>query len=428
MRLRRVHGHDPAGAGGLAARRRGVRIDPRSDVAALVERQFERHDHKRPAHVAAFTAALKPSEDRLMALQSDGHPMQWTDQVFIEAKWLLHYTTDWGRLDRDLGRLSESFERPDQEAAVRQSPADGAWGQAYTEWFLKLDASIDGLNELADAGGDAAYPLSFLAPVATTDGMEATLDALRCSDIVATGLDNRDAFGSLTTFLSEVLFKKGLRACIGQHTTGFTITDAMVDSYRAWQDGWQDPETGFWGAWYRDGRRTVKAPDLSFTFHTVSYRRGKVELWPRIIDTLLGMKDAGYPYGWKSNGRYLNHNNYDVVKILGYGWAAADDAQRTAACAAIGELLDWCLTCSLQPDGSFAIDPDAYSSVADAFYYGVVFLDVCGYWDKTKRFWTDRDFPDARAKAALIAGRIQTLGLTEESAKAALAIVESVAS
>lgn len=428
MPFRRVSGHDPAHPARVAPRHRALRIDAESDVAALVARQFALHDPNVVAQRAAASAMMQPLQARLETLQGDGNPMQWTDEVFIEAKWLLQYTTAWTRLNDTIGRFAAGFDIADQAAAVRQSPQDGSWGGAYTEWFLKLDASIDALNQLADDGTDAAYPLAFLAPVATPEAMRATLDGLLTSRIVHTGVDNRDALGSLSTFLSEVFFKSHLRKAIAAHTTGFAITDDLVAAYRAWQDQWQDAETGYWGAWYRDGHRVVKAPDLSFTFHTVSYRKGDVNHWPQILDTLLAQRTRGYPYGWLANGHYVNHNNYDVVKVLGYGWPHASDDHKAQAAAAIEDMLNWCLTTSLQPDCSFAIDEDFYSSVADAFYYGVVFLDVCGFWDPAKQFWrTPAVYPQAKGIAACIAARIEALKLTAESALAALAIVKAAA-
>ena len=57
-------------------------------------------------------------------------------------------------------------------------------------------------------------------------------------------------------------------------------------------------------------------------------------------------------------------------------------------------MLHWCLTESLQPDGSFQpIVPDA--SLEEANYFGATFLARIGYFEASRRFWTDAEFPQA---------------------------------
>jgi len=48
-------------------------------------------------------------------------------------------------------------------------------------------------------------------------------------------------------------------------------------------------------------------------------------------------------------------------------------------------MLEWCLNKSLQADGS----------VEEGEYYAVSFLARIGYFGKSKRFWTKKDFPQA---------------------------------
>ena len=77
---------------------------------------------------------------------------------------------------------------------------------------------------------------------------------------------------------------------------------------RRFIDDWQDPETGFWGAWYRDGVQIYRTSDLSITFHIVSYRNGEVDRKVAIGEHLLASKYEEYPYGWFKDGRMSNHN------------------------------------------------------------------------------------------------------------------------
>ena len=54
--------------------------------------------------------------------------------------------------------------------------------------------------------------------------------------------------------------------------------------YTSWLDDWQDAQSGYWGGWFEtDTGDMLKSPDLSLTFHNISYQHGKVGLWPAIF-------------------------------------------------------------------------------------------------------------------------------------------------
>ena len=57
-------------------------------------------------------------------------------------------------------------------------------------------------------------------------------------------------------------------------------------------------------------------------------------------------------------------------------------------------MLHRCLTESLQTNGSFKI-LEVDVSIEEATYFGVEFLSRIGFFDKSKRFWADQDFPEA---------------------------------
>ena len=181
---------------------------------------------------------------------------------------------------------------------------------------------------------------------------------------------------------------------------------------RQFLDAWQDPVTGYWGAWYQVGDRLYRTIDLSITFHLISYLRGDVQYWPQIIETTFDIANEPYPYGWRYGLSSNNHNNYDVVKIFRYAWPHMTEDQRARAREAMREMLDWALDQSLQPDGSFAPDESFFSSVPSDYYFGVSFFDEIGYWSPKKRFWTDQAFQGAEANCRLIRGRFAALQLT----------------
>ncbi len=156
------------------------------------------------------------------------------------------------------------------------------------------------------------------------------------------------------------------------------------------------PRTGWWGERYlRDGHM-VFVDDLSTTFHVVTFLHGNVPNLSRVIDTTLAVKDLDFPVGWLFKGQYWNHNNMDVVALFKAGWPQATPAQKQAMTVEIEKMLHWCLTESLQPDGSFKPNIGD-GSLEEGEYYATAFLARIGFFDKKERFWTDREFPEAPA-------------------------------
>lgn len=165
------------------------------------------------------------------------------------------------------------------------------------------------------------------------------------------------------------------------------LDQAYVDAYWHFLDNTQDPVSGYWGPWIKSEGEIIRTADLSQTFHAISYRKGSVDHWPEIIETTLSIKDLPYPFGWKHNGQYNNHNNYDVVKILRFGWSHMTTTQIDQARAEIRSMLMWAVEKSVTLDGEFRNDPSFDNSIGETYYYGVSFLDEVGYWDKDQRFW-----------------------------------------
>lgn len=389
------------------------------DFHALRKEHFQKFDPDYLTKREVRESQLAAVEVSLRKAQADGHTMACSEQIYVESKWLLHYTADWQRFDRRLNELSKSLANKDQQFALEQSAQDGAWGACYEEWFHKLDASVDGLNELADQEGLPKHRFSFLDRVASPDALRTYLNGLRVSDIAATGRDHRNELGAVTEVMSQLLFKKQIYELFNSHAEGFTLSNRYVDVYQTFLDTWQDPKTGYWGAWYLYDGRVVKSADLSLTYHTVAYRKGNVNHLKKVFDTTLALRQMEYPYGWLVRGKFNNHNNYDVVRLFKYGWPELTESQQRSARAHLTDILDWTLNTSLRSDGSFVGDPAFYNSLADAYYYGVSVLDKIGYWSERKRFWTEEPFVGATAHCRLIRDKIVALDLKDLSAHAA---------
>lgn len=395
-------------------------VPPRlANIEAIIEQGFIAYDPNYRETRAYYTAQLEPLTAQVIALQRQAKNMTCSDQMLIEARWLLEHTTDWKRLDAQLAKLANSLSNTDQAFAAQQSPKDGAWGLCYEEWFLKLDATIDALNQLAVRGAAPRYSLTFLQRIDDVGSLTAYLNSLLISDIAETGIDQRDELGAVTGVLSQLIFKPRLRQFTEEMVRGFEITDAYIEAYESFLESSQDPTTGYWGAWYRSGSKVLKSADLSLTYHTISYRRGMVMRWPQIVDTTFSIKTYEYPYGWMHNGAYNHHNNYDVVKILRYGWLHVNDRQRKQARTELDAMIEWCINGPIANDNLFEIDPTFYSSRSNYVYYAVSFLDEIGYLSGSKPFWTDRTFPNGVDLCKTLRVKLESSGLGDPSIKAA---------
>lgn len=395
------------------------------DVPALIQREFARYDPNYAQTRQQAALRLDALHEALRARERRGRSLPCSRQILIEARWAITNTAAWDRADRLLEHLAASLDERDQAFAANQSPTDGLWGVCYDEWFHRIDATTDALNARLAFGVPPTYPIQLNTSFGTPDALVAFLKSLLISDIATNGVVQRNALGVSLTALSQVMFKPALHEFVAENSVGLPIADDYARAYRRFLDEIQDPETGYWGAWFRVDGAIHKSADLSFTFHTISYRRGQVAYWPRIIETTFAIRDLQYPYGWLHRGKYNNHNNYDIAVILRYGWPHMTDDQRVRAIAAIEDMLQWTLQSSMDGDGGFADDPTFYTAAEDAVVYGISFLDTIGYWDKTRRFWTDRDFPEANAVACRVAGQLQRRTLSEPSARANLTRLRS---
>ena len=400
------------------------------DAQALIQKDFIRFDPNYLEHRHRFGRWLDSLGWRLATLQASGRHMECSNEIYLEAKWLYRYTAYWDRLKERLEKLDRSLSQVDQVFATQQSAETGLWGVCYEQPFFKLEATFLALTELQAEGKVPPIPVHLPFPFSAWPTALQHFYGLLVSDIAHTGLDNRGELGNIATIASLTYFKDYMQHYINKKVTGLwnqAESDAKLQQYRQffldYVEAWQDPVTGYWGPWYMSGGQLYYAIDLSFTFHIISYRHGNVNYWPQIIQTTLEIQDQPYPFGFA--GSFTNHNDYDVAKILRYAWPWMSVEQQANAAALIDEMLRWTLTSSLQRDGSFKVVPLAFSSVDADFYFGVAFLDVVGYWDPAKRFWTKAEFPEARSTCLRIKTKLKELALNSVESQSALATLES---
>lgn len=404
-----------------------VALADQGGMRDIIVREFEAFDpnyRERRQHYAERLEALAAG---IAAEQAAGNTLQCSEQLYLEAKWLLGYTANWNALEDKLERIERSLQDKDQNFASEQSPVDGFWGLCYDQWFMRVGATATAIGLLTSQGEPPHYRLR--PRLRTGRELINYLQSLLISDIENTGIDNRGELSSLMTSYSTAAYKRDLQDIL----SGYVALDESIDWDEAREAAWffihgsQDTATGYWGAWYVIDGKIRKTTDLSITFHIVRYSKGEVDHWPQIIRTTLAIKDDPYPFGWRSGGKFNNHNLYDVASIFKFGWPHMSEEERRTARDEIRQMLLWSFENTLNPDGTYRHNPGYGDSFADEYYFGVSLLDVLGYWKPAERFWTDYPLEPAlagRADCCLIRQRVKAYGFESWAGAGALEKLE----
>ena len=356
--------------------------------------------------------------DELRALQLElarqtgrGRATPCSRQIFLEARWLVFYSAHWERIERRLSDLRQILAAPaDPPNSREQVESDGSYDHCSEAWFLKLDSTIEEVEDRHERGQKPKFPLKLLDRINSPEKLRAYLDSLLISDVAKTGIDNRFELNIAITAIERFI--------VGHVGAVYDFHPGLKQALFDYQDNyWQDPKTGYFGGWYRlsDGSLR-KTADLSVTFHIVSYRRDTIQRVPEMMRTTLAFKEQEYPFGWLEEGVMSNHHNYDVVRLFRIGWPKMEESQRQLASGEMRRMMDFCLNQTLNPDGSFKMmDED---TVGSSFLFPVSLLNELGYFRPSLRFWTWDSFPGAMKLADKVEHRIKTMGLTDtESAK-----------
>jgi hypothetical protein len=373
-----------------------VMVLPRADfeINQRKEQQFVAFDPHYVEEKAERVARTRVLGQQVIVREATGQNVELSYQILSEIVWRLTQTADFKRLDQRLDDLQASLDHPEHEVkAEQQDPTDGSWGRGYTEWFLKLSATWDHHDE------KMKIPLRFLDRINSPEKLTSYLMPLSVSDIARTGVDHYREFNEALSCFTRMLTRNQPKGYTYDPKLKETFMDLLLHRFR-------NPVTGYWGGSYVIDGRVQFVDDLSITFHTITYLKGNVSDLDKVAATTLAIKDLDYPVGWLYKGQYWNHNNLDVVGILQYAWPSASTAQKKALALELNKMLRWTVDESLQLDGSFK-RVEADGSMENKTYFGTAFLARLGYFDKSKRFWTDQDFPEAEGVRQRIIGFIE---------------------
>jgi hypothetical protein len=198
---------------------------------------------------------------------------------------------------------------------------------------------------------------------------------------VTGGHNKRKELNLAITALGQLLWLDYTAAVFPKHLDREALAQALTKFV---DEEWQDPNTGYWGAWYRDGDDVHKTNDLSMAFHIISYRDGQVEHLKELANTTFAIRFVKYPYGWRTGGTENNHHSYDIARIIDLTWDQMDEAARSYANAAIFLMTAVSLAFSIDDKGAF--NPSAFTTVAEAYYFGVSFFEEIGlFGNETSR-------------------------------------------
>ncbi len=334
---------------------------------------------------------MNHAEEILAERELTGRDTSCPRAIQLEARWRTNATNDYEAAAASVERLKKALDEENEPTALVQDE-EGSFAPCTDVWFLKLDRSTD---QLLARAWPWRIPPVFLERIDDPIRMVTYLQDLCWSDVTRCGRDNRKELNLAISVIARLILRGG--------QAGYLAQPGFLAAFERFVQDWQDPGTGFFGVTYvLEGDQEVRTADLSLTFHMARYVPYLIRSWPVLIDTLLAMKERAYPQGWLEHGNITDHNNYDVVELFYRGWSKMTGDQRVRASACVDEMLAWCLTGSVAPDGSLR-NPDKGDMLSDSYYFAAAFLDTIGFFDQRKRFWTRKDFPDAeRLRAAIV--------------------------
>lgn len=354
---------------------------PDLQSAAMVRKDMIAFNPQYVSLMEPRVRSLEEMEKQVREREAAMRDVSCSHQIVTELRWLMGSTAELRRIDARLNALRASLAHPELEAQAREQDADGSWGHCYDAWFFRLDASYDG--HFSEDEGAEHIPL--LDRVNSPEKLTQYVNSISVSDVAHNGEDHRREMNEALATLTRLIMRGQPRAYQWDPRMKATLLD-LLNQLR-------NSDTGWWGERYQREGRIDFVDDLSITFHLVNYLKGDVPNLDKVAGTLLKLKDQEYPIGWLADGKYSTHHSMDVVVLFQYAWPHMTAVQRKAGSSEIEKMLQWCLRDAILPDGSFREGSSGEDSLEENEYFGVAFLVRAGYFDSSRRFWTQQQFP-----------------------------------
>ena len=129
--------------------------DPTPDFVAFDPSYRQKH--------AKYADELRALQLELARQTALGRATPCSRQIFLEARWLVFYSAHWERIERRLATLRELLSRPSDPPDARdQLAADGSYDHCSEAWFLKLDSTIEEVENRGERGEKPKFPLKLL--------------------------------------------------------------------------------------------------------------------------------------------------------------------------------------------------------------------------------------------------------------------------
>jgi hypothetical protein len=345
---------------------------------------------------ARYRRELDAIFDELHMNMMKGENFNCAAQIAEETHWLVNYTDRSDEVQRRMSDLKRVLATPGRAAMSGQDPRDGSFAPCMETWIWRFFRSVDPLKNMARRGEIPRVPLKIWEPVDSPEEITALMGDLLVSDLGG-GHNKRMELNLAITALGQLLWLDETASVFPTHLD----REALADALREFVDEhWQDPATGYWGAWYRDGDAIRKTNDLSITFHIISYRGGEVALEKEIGRTTGAIRNVRYPFGWDTGGMQNNHHAYDIARIANLTWEDLDPAARSHASANLFLMLARSLAHSMTGEGKFDARP--FTTVAEAYYFGISFFEEVGLFVDDNRHGLAIKLTDAKRLAQQI--------------------------
>ena len=218
--------------------------------SATIRRQiFGPTIHNIATKINKYKDEIEQLRQEMFRQAKSGRKTPCARQIYVEAQWLIHYTADFDRIEKRLQALRDLLKQPaDPPEAKRQSPVDGSFNPCNQAWFYKVDAACDKLVVMQYLDAKPKHPLRFLDEINSPDKFRAYMDRLLIADVRKTGEDTRFELNLGGTDL--------VRLILGNLPSGYTFHPQLKATLLDYVDNkWQDPQTGFWGCWYKNEGR-----------------------------------------------------------------------------------------------------------------------------------------------------------------------------